>query len=237
VAGETLGKFTLTVLNSGAAQYTAFTAVPGGSNPSNCTYPGATACIQLGRLTYSGTDYVLPYVLETQNNSYGLNTTTLENYDGQWEEGTPDTAQIAYSVVQAPQTSSKGKYCASCTSFGYRDDPTAWVQSNAATALIADPTSSGAYPLVGTSNFIAYTCYHSKNQEKTLADVLKYVSDEPINYDVAKGILASAGLAPMDKQWREAIKTTFSTNADGLGLNFEPAGAPGACSASGIYGG
>jgi ABC-type phosphate transport system substrate-binding protein len=211
--------------------------VAGGSNPSNCTYSGATACIQLGRITYSGTDYALPYVLETQLNTYGLNTTTLENYNGQWEEGTPSTAETAYSVILPPQSSSKGKYCATCTTFGYRDDPTAWVQSTAPTSLIADPTSSGAYPIVGTANFLTYTCYASAATEKTLTGVIKYISDEPINYDLNKGILASAGLAPLSKQWREAIKTTFSTNADKLGLNIEPAGASGVCSGSLIVGG
>ena len=237
VSGETPGLFTLAPNNSGVAQYTAFTAVPGGSNPSNCTVSGATACIQLGRITYSGTDYVLPYVADTQLNTYNLNTATLENSSGNWEEATPATAQSAYSVIQPPQSKGNGQYCASCTNFGLRTDPTAWVQSNSPTALIANPTNSGAYPVVGTANWLTYTCYASKNQDKSLTGVIKYISEEPINYDANKGILAAAGLAPLDKQWRKAIQSTFIANKDSLGLQIEPVGTKGVCSTNGIVGG
>ncbi len=237
VQGETSGLFTLAPNNSGVAQYTAFTVVPGGSNPSNCTVQGGTACIQLGRITYSGTDYVLPYVADTQLNAYNLNTATLQNTSGNWEEATPGTAQAAYSVVQPPQSKSNGQYCASCTNFGLRSDPTAWVQSNSPTALIANPTNSGAYPVVGTANWLTYTCYASKNQEKSLAGVVKYISEEAINYDPSKGILAAAGLAPLDKQWRKAIQSTFVANKDSLGLQLEPVGTKGVCSQNGVIGG
>jgi len=239
VTGEQLGKFTLAPNNSGVAQYTAFTVVPSTSLPSNCSYTptGATACIALGRITYSGTDYVLPYVADLQLNDYNLNTATLENSSGNWEEATPATAQAAYSVIQPPQSNSKGAYCSTCTSFGLRTDPTAWVQSTSPTSLIADPTSSGAYPVVGTANWLTYTCYASKYQEKTLTGVMKYISEEPINYDDKNGILAAAGLAPLDAQWRSAIKGTFVSNKDGLNLQIEPAGTGSVCSQNGIIGG
>jgi ABC-type phosphate transport system substrate-binding protein len=237
VSGETPGLFTLAPNNSGVAQYTAFTAVPGGSNPSNCTVSGATSCIQLGRITYSATDYVLPYVNKTQLNTYNLSMATLENASGQWEEATPGTALKAYSVIQPPQSNPKGKYCASCTNFGTRADPTAWVQNNSPSVLIANPTTSGAYPIVGTANWLLYTCYASKNQEKTLAGVFKYITNEAINFDPKKGILASAGLSPLSKAWRTAIEEAFITNKDKLGLQIEPAGGAGTCSQSGIIGG
>ncbi|HEX4160221.1 MAG TPA: substrate-binding domain-containing protein [Rhizomicrobium sp.] len=239
VAGETAGKFTLAPNNSGVAQYTAFTAVPSTSLASNCTYSGAVACIQLGRITYSGTDYVLPYVADTQLNTYNLNSTTLENFSGQWEDPTPDTAQTAYSVIQPPQSNSKnGKYCPSCTNFGMRSDPTAWVQSNSPNVPIADPTTSGAYPVVGTANWLTYTCYASKNQEKSLFGVVKYVSNAAINYDENKGILSAAGLAPLSKVWRNAIKSSFLSDQDKLGLGFGIAQVTaGACSQKGVVGG
>ena len=170
--------------------------MPSTNLPSNCvnTPANAAACIALGRITFISTDYVLPYVNDLQENTYNLNTATLENASGQWEEATPTSAIAAYSVIQPPQTNKNGGYCATCTSFGLRTDPTAWVQSNAPTEPIADPTSSGAYPIVGTTNWVLYTCYAGKYQEKTLAGVLEYISLEPINYDVANGILAAAGL-------------------------------------------
>lgn len=235
VSGETPGKFTLAPNNSGVAQYVAFTATPGGSNPSNCS--DGTACIELGRITYSGPDYVLPYVAETQQNTYNLNSTTLENSSGNWEDPSASTAQAAYSTISPPQSTSNGKYCASCTNFGYRNDPTAWVQSTSPTSLIADPSNSGAYPIVGTANWIAYQCYQSKKQEKSLVGVMGYIDYQPINTDAKKGILASAGLSPLSKAWRAAIQGTFIRNQDGLGLNVAPVGAAGTCSGSGIVGG
>lgn len=239
VSGETPGKFTLAPGNAGVAQYVAFTAVPGGSNPSNCPNPpsNAAACISLGRITYSGTDYVLPYVANTGLNTYNLDSATLENSSGNWEEATASTAQAAYSGIQPPQSNKNGAYCATCTGFGYRDDPTAWVQSISPTAAIADPSNSGAYPIVGTADWVAYTCYKVKNQRNSLTGVMNYISNDAINTDPKLGILASAGMAPMSKQWGTAIKTTFQNNNDGLGLNIEPAGSPGTCSTSGIIGG
>ncbi len=207
VAGETPGLFTLAPGNSGVAQYTAFTAVPGGSNPSNCPSPpaGSTACIALGRITYSGTDYVLPYVAATQLNTYGLNSATLENSSGHWEVPSASAALAAYSSIQPPQSNQNGTYCASCLNFGYRSDPTAWVQSSSPTALIANPPSAGAYPVVGTANWITYTCYASKYQQHSLVGVMGYITFKPINYNSKLGILASAGLSPLSEQWRNAI--------------------------------
>jgi phosphate transport system substrate-binding protein len=240
VSGEQLGKYTLTTLNSGLAQYLAFTAVPSTNLPSNCinTPTNAAACIALGRIAYSSTDYVLPYVSDLQLNNYNLQTATLENASGQWEEATPTAAVAAYSVIQPPQSNSKnGKYCPTCTNFGLRTDPTAWVQSNSPSVPIANPTTSGAYPIVGTTNWLLYTCYSGKFQEKTLFGVLKYISLEPINYDLNKGILAAAGLAPLSKVWRGAIKGTFVSNTDGLNLQIEPKGTGPVCSAGNIVGG
>ena len=211
--------------------------MPSTSLPSNCSVTGAAACIQLGRITFSGTDYVLPYVADLQLNTYNLSTATLQNFSGQWEEGTPATAQAAYSVIQPPQSSKTGKYCATCTNFGLRSDPTAWVQSNSPSEPIANPTTSGAYPVVGTANWLVYTCYNSKYQEKTLTGVMKYISEEAINYDNKNGILAAAGLSPLDAQWRNAIKGTFVSNNDGLNLQIGVAGSGPVCSQSGIVGG
>lgn len=235
VSGETPGKFTIAPNNSGVAQYVAFTATPGGSNSSNCT--DGAACIQLGRITYSGTDYVLPYVAQTQENQYNLNSTTLQNSSANWEDPSASTAQAAYSPILPPQSNSKGKYCASCLNFGHRNDPTAWVQSTSPTAAIADPTSSGAYPIVGTANWIAYQCYASANQTKSLTGVMRYIDEQPINTDNKKGILASAGMAPMSKGWRLAIQDTFVTNGARLGLNIAPVGSAGTCSTAGLVGG
>jgi phosphate transport system substrate-binding protein len=235
VTGETPGKFTLATGNIGVAQYVAFTAVPGGSNPSNCSL--GAACIQLGRITYTGADFVLPYVLNTNTNNFNLNTPTLQNTAGAWEEATPATVLAAFGTIQAPQSNANGTYCASCLNWGMRNDPSAWVQSSAPTSPLANPAGKTAYPIVGTANWIAYTCYATKAQEQSLVGVMTYIDQKSINTDPKKGILSSSGLSPLPAQWRTAIDQTFLTNKDGLGLTIEPVGAAGACSAPGLIGG
>jgi len=119
----------------------------------------------------------------------------------------------------------------------FSNDPTAWVQGNSPDSPIADPSASGAYPLIGTANGVACTCYHSRDQEKSLAGVMSYISDAAINVDLEKASWQPAGLAPLSKQWRAAIKTTFLSNSDGLNLELEPVGKGSVCSQSGIFGG
>jgi len=235
------GKITLAPNSGGVAQYVAFTASPSGQGLHCSDYEpsGAQDCIQQARIGYVGPDYVLPYVQSTNTNSYDLQSATLQNSSGNWEAPSPKTANAAFSSIQPPQSTKTGKYCSSCLNWGMRNDPTAWVEGLSPTALLANPTASGAYPLVGTTNFLGYTCYATanKNREGTLVSALHFVDDNAINYDTGVGILAKAGLSPLPKQWITAIQQTFVANTAGLGLNINVVGAPGACSVSGVVGG
>jgi hypothetical protein len=210
VSGEVTGKFTVAAQNFGVAQYTAFTAVPSTALPSNCATENSVACIALGRITYSGTDYVLPYVADTQLNSYNLNTATLQNAFGEWEEA---TAQAAYADIPPPQSSKNGQYCGDCIDFGYRKDPTAWVQGNSPDSPIADPSASGAYPLIGTANWVACTCYHSRDQEKSLAGVMSYISDAAIYVDLEKASWQPPAWRPCPNNGAPPSRRPFSRTA------------------------
>ncbi len=224
--------------SNGVAQYAAFTATPPGQT-SNCTNPpaGYAVCIQQGRLGYVGPDYVLPYVNSTQTNTFNLFSATLQNSHGKWEDPTPAGALAAFGSIQAPQSNANGTYCASCLNWGMRNDPSAWVQGLSPTSVLANPTAKTAYPMVGTTNLLGYTCYAKSGVEKNLVGLQLYENKQPINNDATAGILAAAGLAPLPKQWRGAIYSTFVTNQDGLGLNFAVVGSPGACSVGGVIGG
>jgi len=235
VPGETPGKYTLATLNTGIAQYVAFTATPGGSNPSNCTL--GVACIQLGRIGYIGNDFVLPYVLETQANTYNLNSATLENVSNQWEAPTPTTVTAAFKPIQPPQSNANGTYCANCLSWGVRTDPADWVQGSTPASVLANPMTKGSYPIVGTANWLGYQCYASPNQTTTVTKVNNFINNNKVNWNAKLGILASAGLAPLPAQWRTAIQQTFVTNTSGLNLNIVQAGTAGACSVAGVVGG
>jgi ABC-type phosphate transport system substrate-binding protein len=228
VTGEAVGKFTLATGMPAVAKYVAFTAVPGGNNPSTITQ---------GRMAYLSPDYVLPGVIATDENSYNLNTATLQNAARRWVAPTPTSAKAAFAPIQPPQSDASGHYSPGNTSNGLRTNPQDWVQAASKTASLANPIGAGAYPMVGTANFIGYTCYNSKNQWKTIVGLLKYGNTAKINTDWKTGILSTSGIAVLPAQWLTAIDETFVTNSSGTGININTAGAPGACSAAGVTGG
>ncbi|MBV9570050.1 MAG: substrate-binding domain-containing protein [Alphaproteobacteria bacterium] len=228
VSGETLGKFTLAPGMDGVAKYIAFTATPGGSNPDK---------IILGRVTYLSTDYVLPYVLETGQNSYNLNTATLKNASGKFIAPNAASARASFGSLQPPQSDANGHYDSGNIQNGLRTNPQDWSQPISKTAFIANPTAKKGYPLVGTANFIGYTCYQSADKTKTILGLLKYGDTAAINTDGQKGILAVSGMSPLPKYWYTAIEETFVNNSAGIGININTAGQPGPCSAQGITGG
>jgi len=226
VSGETVGKFTLANLNAGVAQYLTFSSVtPNGSN-GNVDSSGAVNenAITLGRIAYLGPDYALPYVNSTDANNYGLQTASLENASSQFEEPSPATALSAFSVLTPPTGSAAA-------------DPANWVVGVAAGSSIANPTTRGAYPIVGTTNFFGYQCYHAANIANKMSALISYIEQKQINTSKT-GILSSAGLAPVPKAWGTAIVGNFAKNTSGNGLNVAAAGAAGACAAgNGLVGG
>jgi len=234
------GKITLAPNSAGVAQYVNFSQSPSGEG-NQCSAgtvlpKGYTDCIQQSRVGYVGNDWVYPYVNNSKTNTYNLFASTLQNSSGAWIAPSPKSALIAFSSIQPPQSDSKGNYCSSCLNFGMRNDPTAWVQGLSPNSPLANPSGSGSYPLVGTTNFLGYTCYAHSNNLNTLVGQLNYVDTALINTSGA-GVLGSSGLAPLPSQWRTAIKTTFLSNKDGLGLNMTTAGSGTICSGSDIVGG
>jgi phosphate transport system substrate-binding protein len=237
---DVAGEITLAPNSSGVAQYVAFTTAPEGEglHCGSATLPaGTTDCIQQARLGYVGPDYVMPFVKTTLTNTYDLYAAALENSSGNFEAPTVAGATAAFGTIQAPQSNKNGTYCSSCTQWGLRSDPSAWVQSLSPSSPLADPTGKTSYPLVGTTNFLGYTCYASSAKLANLVGQLNYIENYEINTDSAKGVLASAGLAPLPAQWHVAITQTFLNNNSGLGLNMSPVGTGTICSGSGIVGG
>jgi ABC-type phosphate transport system substrate-binding protein len=226
VTGETVGLYTTANLNSGVAQYLTFSSItPNGSNGNVDSSGAANAnAITLGRIGYLGPDYALPYVTSTGANNYGLETATLKNASGQFEAPSPATALAAFSVLTPPSGSNAS-------------DPANWVVGVAAGSAIANPTTTGAYPIVGTTNFFGYQCYHNTNTALEVKNLINYIENKPINTSKT-GILASAGLAPVPKAWATAILDNFYSNTSSNGLNIAAAGAAGACAAgNGLVGG
>ncbi len=227
---DTAGLITLAPNSSGVAQYVAFTQAPNGEG-NKCSkgtklVAGYSDCIQQGRVGYVGADYVLPFVAESQTNSYNLFAASLQNANGQYITPSPKAVLKAFGSILPPQTSGKGKYCASCTQNGMRSDPTAWVEGLSPSVPLANPTESGAYAEVGTTNFLGYSCYLNATSLANLTGQIAYMETSAINTN-KKGILGAAGLSALPKAWTAAIDDAFITNKDKLNLQLSVAGSKG----------
>ncbi|HEX3667326.1 MAG TPA: substrate-binding domain-containing protein [Rhizomicrobium sp.] len=220
---DTAGLITLAPNSSGVAQYVAFTANPASFSGNNCSKgttlpPKYTTCIQQARVGYVGADYVMPYVAESQTNNYNLFSAAVENAAGNYIAVSPKAASTAFGSVLPPQSTSKGKYCANCTSNGMRNDPTAWVEGLSPSVPLANPQGANSYAIVGTTNFLGYTCYASAGALKTLTGIISYQETDKATTNAKKGILSAAGLSVLPKAWLAAIDDAFVKNKDKLNL-------------------
>src|SRR6202012_2909109 len=102
-----------------------------------------------GSIGYVGPDFALPSVTNTGTNTFGLNVAALKNAGGAFVEPTSASALAAFGSVLPPQSNSDGSFNASVTTNGLRNDPTAWVQSTAPPAALANPSGLTSYPIVG----------------------------------------------------------------------------------------
>jgi ABC-type phosphate transport system substrate-binding protein len=216
------GKITLAPNSSGVAQYVAFTqavAQESGNQCNGAKLPaGYNTCIQQGRVGYVGADYVLPYVNASQTNDYNLFSSAVQNEQGQYIPVSPAAASTAFGSVLPPQTSSKGKYCSTCTSTGMRNDPTAWVEGLSPSEPLANPTAKGSYPVVGTTNMITYSCFANAANLANLSGEINFQESSKAATNAKKGILAVSGLSPLPKAWYKAVDDAFVKNTDKLNL-------------------
>ncbi len=191
--GPGVGRFTLAPGAPGIAAYTSFTDVPA---------VGAT--LTRGRLAYLGTAYTAPYAANG-GLSYALFTASLKNSgSGAFVAPQPSTATTAFAAQTAPETNGAGVYAPSSTLWGARNNPADWVRLSAtgSSASLANP--SAGYPIVGTVNFLGYTCYATTARTTAIHDYVAFWLNNPT-------ILTNFGLAAMPTAWRTAITDTFLT--------------------------
>ncbi|HEY1710355.1 MAG TPA: substrate-binding domain-containing protein [Rhizomicrobium sp.] len=219
-AGEALGQFTLADGSDGVAKYVNFSNVPA----------NGSTLIQ-GRIGYVGTDYALPGALNNPADpdvgGYALNTATLKNASGHFIAPTALTAKVSFGSVLPPQTNANGTFNPSTTG-KLRSNPQDWVEPASKTSPLANPAAAQGYPIVGTTNFIGYSCYSTAAKASTITDFIKWYSTTAAVYDANIGILSKAGLSPLPSVWRGAIKQAFVLGSDGQNLTFGVAGT-GSC--------
>lgn len=188
------GKYTGASGSDGVADYIEF-------DPNNVPAAPVGSTVVQGRIGYVGPDFVLPYVTETGNNTFGLDSASLVRV------GQPDSTAIAPTGATAKLAfGSNIKPPANKTT---ASDPTNWVQSPLDTAPIAIPANIKAYPIVGTSNLLSYTCYADATVTSKWVAFLNWFETSKTITDPSKGLLAVAGFAPMPANWQTAIKNDF----------------------------
>ncbi|AYV48162.1 hypothetical protein CFHF_23670 [Caulobacter flavus] len=203
VTGEVSGKFTRAEGSDGVAKYLAFTAQPGSN---------AGDQVVQARIGYVGADYTLPFSTNTGNN-YGLASASLQNALGAYVKPQPAAATAAFGALAPPQSNATGGYSATNTANGLRANPQDWVQSSSKTSPLANPNVAGSYPIIGTVNWISYTCYADSASLGTLTSssntgILNQL-DTALIADPSTGLLANAGLAALPSNWATAIRATF----------------------------
>jgi ABC-type phosphate transport system substrate-binding protein len=160
----------------------------------------------VGAIGYIGADYVAPYNSASGTNSFNLPAAQLQNNYG----FTHPAASPPVYVAPSPAGALAAFNGINPPGAAVRADQTLWVQSTSHTAKIADPIVKAAYPIVGTTNFLGYTCYDS------VAKVVAFRNFLIFNFGAqGQTILKNAGLAPVPAAWTTVIKSTFlkPTNA------------------------
>jgi len=237
LTGAALGKFTRVNGDDGVAEYLAFKDLPGAA---------AGSTLVQGRIGYVGVTQTIPYSTNVGLTG-GLVSAALQNSMGTFVKPTPASTTTAFGALAPPQSNATGGYSAANTVNGLRVSPDQWVQPLSKTSALANPVHAGSYPIVGTVNWIGYTCYADaaalavlKNTSGT--GILNQIGGVLVT-DPAAGILANAGMSALPSQWATAIRGTFllptaATRPLNLYLDVAGAGAINtACSMPGVIGG
>ncbi len=199
------------------------------------TVSGAALTVKNGVIGYLAPDYVLPAV--TVSNPpfapLGLHTANLKNAAGNFIEPKTSAIQLALGALPPPTTTID------------RANPFKWVGrpegifdegGGPVVNPLANPPASIplAYPIVGTTNFMVYTCYASNTVRTLIANnttsvatqgYLNWFYKRPTSVNT---IALASGLVPMPTATRLAIQTHF-LNGGTSALRIRTAPAGGVC--------
>lgn len=171
------------------------------------------------RIGYLGPDWVLPAAATSTSvaTNYGLKTADVKNKSGKFVAPTTAGAAASFGAVVPPANAAKSS-------------PDNWVAAPDRTAPQANPTALAGYPIIGTSNFLTYTCFDNTTAAGKRTAMAKYLKWYYTNAatNAATGVLAKAGFAALPAAWKTAIRTTFfDTTAplEALKLYFVKGGA------------
>lgn len=167
-----------------------------------------------GSIGYLGLDYVGDYAAHTGSTTASLQAASLQNKAGSFVAPTPASATAAFSNFTAPTGTDLA-------------DPTKWVAgtnvdkdaSGEFTNKLVNPDGATSYPIVGTSNFLVYTCYSDAAKASAVKNFFDwYYSNDVVN-NGSVGVLSYSGLAPVSATFRQSIRDTFINNTYGNNLH------------------
>ncbi|SEH48112.1 PstS family phosphate ABC transporter substrate-binding protein [Magnetospirillum fulvum] len=167
-----------------------------------------------GSIGYLGLDYVGDYAQHTGSTTASLKAASLQNKAGSFVAPTPASATAAFGNFTAPTGTDLA-------------DPTKWVAgtnldkdaSGEFTNKLVNPAGAESYPIVGTSNFLVYTCYSDAAKASAVTSFFDwYYSNDVVN-NGSVGVLSYSGLAPVSETFRQSIRDTFIDSNSGNSLH------------------
>jgi len=171
------------------------------------------------------------------NNTFNLNSADLKNHSNKFERANGANAAAAFGSLAPPQSNAQGHYdntTCSGPSAKCRQHPYDWAEPVSKTSPLADPTATTAYPMVGTTNVLLYSCYANSQVAVLVPKFFAWYSKSTTVQEVPDGLLVKNGLAALPGPWRTAISETFTSNTSGLNLNINKGGT---ANCAGIPGG
>jgi len=195
--------------------------------------PAASQTVINGSIGYVGPDFLRRYAAAgSVGASLYLNPAQVQNANGNWVLPTPSTTATALAAKLPPQSNSDGSYNAAQP--GDRSNPQDWVGALSKTDSLANPLAAGAYPIVGTSNFLLYSCYSTAGEVQALKRLATFGTEGFLRWwfksanktlNGAGGILLSSGFTPVPGAYRRAITDTYLGNSLGLNLDIRATGS------------
>lgn len=198
-----------------------------------------------GRIGYLSPDYLPQYApAGSDPASYTLTTVKVQNASGNFILINPANATKSFIGILPPQSNADGSYNASAP--GDRANPADWVGKPDKSDPLADPSAEVGYPIVGTSNFLLYSCYNTSASKVALTYPGNATTPEGFLHwwynkktymmsDLSKGLAARSGFAPVPASFALAINYTFVADKINRDLSIERRGGPG-CTAAGLVG-
>jgi len=184
---------------------------------TNTPAPAATAGSVAvgGRIAYLSPDFALPSVsnLPTGNafRGFALMTADVQNAAARFVAPTPASVTTALAAIAAPTGAAVS-------------NPLAWVSSpdaivGGAPNPVTVPAGATAYPIVGTTNWLGYTCYSSAAKQRAISQArIGFLSWLYGNNAAVKTVIESNGFALLPSPYRSAIVANFLTGTAGTNL-------------------